>query len=84
MRGRAMIFGSVPRGRQSQRPCGPLGRRPLEAADPRPRHPAGAVKRKLQPAARPDDHRVDRARHRPLTSESIRSLSVSSAQMVPR
>jgi hypothetical protein len=61
-----MIFGSVPRDRQSQRPCGPLGRRPLEAADPRPRHPVGAVKRKLQPAARPDDHRVDLARHRRL------------------
>lgn len=48
MRGRAMILRSVPRGWQSRCPRGPLGQRPLEAVDLRPRHPAGAVKRKVQ------------------------------------
>ena len=50
MWGRAMIFGSVLPGRPSRGPCGPLGWRPLEAVDPRRRHPAGAVKWKVQAA----------------------------------
>ena len=47
MRERAMIFGRAALGFQRWASCGPLGQRPLEVTDPRPRQHAGSVKRKV-------------------------------------
>ena len=62
-----MIFSPILPVRPSTGPCGPLGRHPSRALDTWPRHPAGAVKRKVQAApASAGNHRVERARHRHL------------------
>jgi hypothetical protein len=45
-----MIFGPVLSCRPLVGACGPLGRCPFAVADTRTRHPAAAVKRKMQAA----------------------------------
>jgi hypothetical protein len=74
----AMIFFSIRRGRPSPGPRGPLGGPPLEMGNSRPRHPARAVKRKVQAARWPGNHRVDAA-----VNPTCSSVGASSQPKVP-